>query len=354
MKLLNILILFLSFLKVNAQYTITASQKPAIGDSYNYINLDTSNIINGTSGANQIWNFTNLILPITPTVNSIYYSDATAIPNYTWFPGAYMAIIDPDGTFTSYDSDPNNFSLNWIYYSFTQLSTKFQDSYTKYHYPISYGSIFSDSVKRRAYNQHPPNPAYIDNYPTVGINTYTCSGSGTLNLPNGISIPNTLKLNITYYKKIVDGMTNDSVGYQITEYEEYFNTMSKFPILAYYKTLGYTTYPFTSAPTLEYSKNISLNTIAVNSVIDLDKSAVTINIFPHPSHNFFNLQFTSINNLETPVFEIQNYLGQIMEVKTTRIQSEFYHLDVSNYPSGMYLLITKLGKKQIIKKILVD
>jgi hypothetical protein len=309
MKLLTSLFLLLSLLKVNAQYTITASQKPAIGDSYNYIALDTNNIINGTSGPNQIWNYTNLILPTTPTVNSINYSDITSIPNYTWYPGAYMAIIGPGGSFTSYDSDPNNLSVNWIYYYFTQLSTKFQDSYTKYHYPITYGSTFSDSMKGRAYDQHPPNPNYIDNYPTVGINTYTCSGSGTLNLPNGISIPNTLKLNMTYYKKIVDGMTNDSVGYQITEHEEYFNTMSKFPILAYYKTIGYTTYPFTGAPTLEYNKNISLNAIAVNSIIDIDKSAVNINIFPSPSHNFFNLQFTSINNHETPVFEIENYLG---------------------------------------------
>jgi hypothetical protein len=352
MKLLNILILFLSFLKVNAQYTITPSQKPDIGDSYDYINIDTSNIINGTSGANQIWNYTNLILPTTPTVNSIYYSNATTIPNHTWYLGAYMALIGSDGGFTAFDSDPNNYSLNWIKIA-VGTSTKYADPITRYHYPISFGSVFNDSVKFGAYDETPSGYGYIGSYLSYGVHSYTCTGYGTLNLPNGVSLPNTIKLNMQYFKTYREQITPTVNGQDTTYYEEYFNSISKFPILAFYKNSGHDI-SFGNTTT-HYSKDIKLNVVAITGLKNQELSASDISIFPNPSKNIFYIELRGQVLDENPIFTLQNSLGQILDIKSKEtISNGHFKIDLENYHTGLYFLTIKTRKGVITKKILVE
>lgn len=355
MNLLYTFIIFLvSCYSLAAQYTITPSQKPDIGDNYYYIEIDTINYFLGSSGANQIWNYTNLVIPSTPTISSISYVDASTLTNFIWYPGAYMAIVGSGGGFTSFDSDPNNYSLNWTK---TMLggatSTKYSDPLTKYHYPISFGSVFSDSVKYGAYYENPSSPFFVGLFKNFGSNSYSCSGYGTLNLPDGNSFSNTLKLNITYNKILIDEVTGDSTGYQNTEYEEYFSSISKFPILAYLKSDGYNTLPFNSIPTRYYTKSIRLNLLAITGLTDLEKWTVNVAIFPNPASTF-NIKIDNESNIENPIFVLRNALGQEIETIINSISSTHYTLDMKKNIAGIYFLTIKTQKGQVTKKLLIE
>ena len=353
MKIIFTLLFFVVNCGLSAQYTITPSQKPAIGDTYNYIYLDTSNVINGSAGTNQVWNYANLMLPATPTVNSTFYSNATAVTNYSWYPGSYMAIIGPGG-FTTFDSDPNNYSLNWIKTTLGgSMSIKYPDPLTRYHYPISFGSVFSDSVKLGAYDETPSGSGFLGPYLCLGLHSYTCTGSGTLNLPGGVSMPNTLKLNMVYKKLIVDPVLGDSTGYEYTEYEEYFNAYSKFPILAYTKGEKHYSTVSPAPPSHVYYKTIQMNNVAVTSTKDLEKTSVNVAVFPNPAQNF-NIEIQSENSTEKPVFLLKNALGQEIEASINPISDLHFTLDMKNNIPGIYFLTMKTQNGQVTKKLLVE
>lgn len=349
------LIFLFTYSSIIAQYTITPSQKPAIGDNYNYIYVDTTNFLLGSSGTNQIWNYTNLIIPATPTINTISYVDAaTSITNYTWYPGAYMAIVGPGGGFTAFDSDANNYSLNWTK---TMLggatSTKYADPLTKYHYPIAFGSMFSDSVKFGAYDEQPPNPSFVGPYLSYGVNSYTCTGYGTLNLPNGVSLPNTLKLNIQYFKTYLDPITSVVTGQDTAYYEEYFNTISRFPILAFYKADGHSAY-FSSTITHHF-RDIKLNSVVITGLKNDEFSVTDISVFPNPSNGAFNVELSGSAFNEKPVFTLQNALGQVIGFKY-QATTDVHHfmINLCDPQPGIYFLIIKTQKGQVTKKLLVE
>lgn len=353
MRLFYTLLLLAAITELFAQYTITPSQKPAIGDNYNYIYVDTTGIALGSSGANQVWNYTNLVIPATPTVNTISYLDAiTSVTNYTWYPGAYMAIVGLGGGFTAFDSDPNNYSLNWVKTMIGgALSTKYADPLTKYHYPIAFGSIFSDSVKFAAYDE--PNGGYLGPYLNYGVNSYTCTGYGTLNLPNGVSLPNTLKLNIQYFKTYLDPITSVVNGQDTAYYEEYFNTISKFPILAFYKADGHSTY-FSSTIT-HHSRDIKLNSMVVAGLKNNQLSASDISVFPNPSNGNLNVELSGSEFNEKPVFTLQNALGQVIDLKFQATTDDaHFMINLSDPQPGLYFLIIKTQEGQATKKLLVE
>jgi len=352
MRKIFTVLFFVANYGLSAQYTITPLQKPDIGDAYSYISLDTINIINGSSGANQVWNYTNLVLPTAPTVNSILYSNATAVTNYSWYPGSYMAIIGSGGGFTAFDNDPNNYSLNWLKSMVgSATSTKYNDPLTKYHYPLSYGSIFSDSAKFGAYTEQPPSPGFVGSYLSYGVNSYTCTGYGTLNLPNGVSLPNTLKLNIQYIKTYLEETTNNITGQDTTYYEEYFNAISKFPVLAFLKSDGHNT--IFNTTTTYHSKDIKLNSVVVAGIKNYKLSASDISISPNPSCKF-NIAISSESIPEKPTFSLQNALGQEIETIVNPISETYYTLDLKNNIPGIYFLTIKTQKGQVTKKLLVQ
>ncbi|MES2515118.1 MAG: T9SS type A sorting domain-containing protein [Bacteroidota bacterium] len=350
------LLFFMVTCGLSAQYTITPTQKPDIGDTYSYILLDTANVINGSSGVNQVWNYTNLILPTTPTVNSIYYSDAIAVTNYSWYPGAYMAIIGPDGGFTAFDADPNNYSLNWNKIMLGGgTSTKYADPLTRYHYPLTFGSTLSDSVKFGAFDETPLGYGYIGTHLCRGEHNYTCTGSGTLNLPGGVSMPNTLKLNMVYSKLFVDSYNGDSTGYEYTEYEEYFNASSKFPVLSYTKNEKHFTYPFTSTITHTYSKRIQLNNIAVTAVTEFTETFLDVTVYPNPA-SIFNVMINNHDLKGNIKFELHNTLGQvvILDSQKTQISDNHLQINLSGFEPGIYFLSLKNSTGTATKKILVE
>lgn len=359
MKKLLVSIILLSFVKSHAQFTITSTYKPAIGDSYNYYEADTTGVTLGSSGPAQTWNYTSLSIPSGSTLQSTAYIDATSIPNYTWYPGAYMAITNGSWHYC-YDSDPNNLSMNWGVPTDTgpmgyPYCIKYTNPYSKYHYPIFFNSTFSDSMKTVGYDQHPPTPSIIPGGYDEGINTYTCTGYGTLNLPVGISLSNTLKLDMLYSKT---SYTYSSVDTTIlftdsTFYEEYFNTISKFPVLTIINKY-FTSYAVTP-PYKQHTKTIRLNQSVSNFIKEEDSEGIHIDIFPNPSSSIFNIRYSSLHNIRTPFVNLFNSLGQQINLSEDqfKISQNTIHLDLTNYSSGIYYLKLSFGDKNLTKKLLV-
>lgn len=360
MKILAVILVFVGITKVYAQYTITPSQKPAIGDNYNFIEIDTTNVLLGTSGASQTWDYTSLIIPASPTIQTISYVDATSIPNYTWYPGAYMAIYNTAGIYYCYDSDPNSLTLNWIIPTNSAVAgypycTKYLDPYSKYHYPISYGNTFTDSVKLHAYDQHPPSPSVISGTPSRGVNSYTCNGYGTLNLPNSSSFTNTLKVNILYVRTNYNPSDQTIWWIDSTYYEEYFNSSFKFPVLSITKSykINHQVVPYT----VTYNKSVKLNNIVISSLKNSEKHLADVDIFPNPSSGIFNISTTHLTNLsEKPTIYLYNSLGQKEEINPDKLieYNGQLSINLNRYSPGIYFLTLQFMDGSITKKLLVQ
>lgn len=361
MKLLSILILFLFVLNLNAQYTITASQKPNIGDIHNYIRIDTTNVLFGSDGVNQSWNYTTLKIPTTSTILTTSYIDALTIPNYSLYPGAHMAVYSPPGAYLCYNNDPNNLSVNWLIRSNSGVvgypfATIYPDSYTKYHYPIYYGSVFSDSVKYHPYDNTIQPPQIFPGTPSRGVNTYTCSGWGTLNLPNGISLQNTLKIDILYLKYNTSSPGTPSLLWTdslITE--EYFNAISKFPILSLNKSyrINHQLIP----PTISLIKYNYMNYDIVNSLKENNDRDISISISPNPIENEFQIVINESKNISNSfLINIFNSLGQKINFESDKSNSLNNNIKIklNNCSSGIYYIYLQFEEKLITKKILVN
>ncbi len=73
-------------------------------------------------------------------------------------------------------------------------------------------------------------------------------------------------------------------------------------------------------------------------------------VFPNPSDSYFDVLMNEARNQETKL-TLVNIFGQIMqEEKSQNLQK--FHLDVSNLPSGMYLIrISQTGKRDFTKEV---
>lgn len=362
MKILALILVLISFTKVYAQYTITPSQKPAIGDNYNFIEIDSSNVSLGSSGASQTWDYTSLIIPTSPTIQTISYINATSIPNYTLYAGAYMMIAPSwDTYYYCFDNDPNNLNENWIIPNNSVVPwypycSKFTNLYAKYHYPISYGTYFADSTKLQFYNQFPPSPGVVCcGGAERGINSYTCNAYGTLNLPDGVSLVNTLKLNILYNKISYDSDNSSILYVDSNLIEEYYNSISKFPILSIHKryTMGHQTTPYS----LVYSKTVKLNNMVISSLKNTKKNVAEFDIFPNPSSGIFNIRTNHLTNLsEKPTIYLYNSLGQKEEINPDK-QIEYngqLSINLDQHSPGIYFLSLQFMDGSVTKKLLVQ
>ncbi len=319
-----------------AQYTLTASSNPTVGDVYNFDYADTTGINGGASGMGVLWNYTNLSMMF---AYSHTYTNVAATTNGTSFPTANIAELD--GTNTLY----YNYSTTKVDYlgsSNSGYTAVNSDPETFYTLPFSYGSSSSDNSASSYTISGIP-------YSMTGTTTATGEGTGTLNLPNGMSYSNVLKMKIVRKLDIVIPGTSFLAENTLTSYL-WLSSADKFPLLVV------STNSTKEGTTITSSKGVSVNRIVHLDVNTQMNTGNDFAVFPIPAKKDIYLNFRVTEN-EPYKVSIYNTLGKSIkniELNHLKIGLCNEHVDLSELNTGIYFIKLSGKNTESIRKIIIE
>ena len=224
-----------------SQLTMTNQYNPVVGDIDSYAICDTANITQGSSGANQVWSFLNLVKIDT---SDVHFVTSASTPYSGQFASSNIASTNDNSSYNYFTSSASNILFNGngapgLVVSYTNPQLYMQ-------YPFSFNTNFTDNFGCN----------YISNgSPTVRTGTINVNGDawGTINLPVG-SFTNALR--VKYVITTKDSSNPGSPVVSITSNTSYvwFVPGKKFPVFEIvYSTLTFNGILFASTKTINYN-----------------------------------------------------------------------------------------------------
>ncbi len=245
----------------------------------------------GPSGAGVTWNFSSLTFTAAGSASIVL---PASTPFSASFPSATSAAIValPTGTVYNYDNvQPGYKDQLGDGISATGGSTYTPDPKRHLVFPMSFGNSHTD--------------------------TYQCVSCSASSFTVNYDAWGTL---------IVNGKTYNNVARVVNTFgTPYYNYYSTNPILSIF---AYDSSP-TSSP---YSTLIESNAVVgvtENYIVDHMK------VFPNPANDQLNIENTSFVKVQ---FEIYDLLGKPVKEKELLGQNEITKVDISSYPSGIYIV----------------
>jgi hypothetical protein len=312
--------------------TLTKSfNEPVVGDTNRVHFLDTSFYANGLpniAGSNVVWNFQNLVT--TTAVISTPYVSTTAVSSASNYPGA---------TFVQKQAGLNNFfkattspttQTEFLGVYSTSISTNFTNTAIAAKFPFTYGNSYTD-------NYSGPFTFSVSGTANGNISN-SADGTGTLNLPSGISFANVLRVKSVQSTTLISGFLPLGTLKQTTY--NYYHSSEKFPIL----TINYSSFQQfgTTTPTVSGSATGHAN----HFIVGLNESISVVSnllLFPNPASD--KLHITTDSDFSSAEIFIYSQLGTIVLRKA--YSSE---IDISSLSSGIYLIEVKSDKVTARKK----
>jgi hypothetical protein len=329
-----------------AQLTLTkALFEPIAGDTYTNVAHDSNGVVPQITGANKVWNFTSLTKKTTTNAEVAYsYSNAAAVSSSTAYPGCNLVEVAGSGTgYTYYRTSASQLEL--MGQSGNATNFTFTNTAIVANWPIAFGynnvDAFSGTLMAGTITAN-----------ATGNMTVAASGTGTLQLPDGITLTNVLQLKVD--QKITAPITIPGVPIpvtatiNITNYQ-YYHSSDKFPIA----TAAYQKFSIPlSTPTVSSSYNIN----AKNVLIGLNESKLgdnSFSLYPNPVKNNLIIQINKDieNNSSIDIF---NATGAL--VKSVRMEGNGSKLeiDTNTLPSGMYYLKLNTPNGTLTKKFIKE
>jgi len=257
MKKLYTLILSVTLFSgiTNAQSTLTqVANEPIVGDFERRKGFDSTTTMVNSTGSNQTWNFTSLTSNTVAATTYSYVTPSTA-PGYTAsFAAATVAKVTSSVSSDFFKSSANLYEFVASRPS-SSLTLTFSNYATIAQWPItntySVSDAFSGTIKAVI--------VLTGTGPFSGVQNVASTGTGTLQLPNGITLNDCMQVtsnfsltgSVTVFT-INATMTITSTGYN------YYHSSQKFPVL----TINYSTSIIktgTATPTPQKSVDISIN-----------------------------------------------------------------------------------------------
>jgi len=308
---------------------------PDIGDSFT-INFDDQEFVPGDSGTDQTYNFSDFVnqQSITQSVvdaqsteqGPILFQESTA---------AFYRELEGLGDFYSY----YDFSGNvWTEYGAhggnigVSTTTHYTDPFVRLEAPVNYGDSGSDTYSGET-------TTFVQTVELSGSAEYSVDGYGTLILPSN-TFENCLRVvsigeesqdfgdgltgenNFTHYLYYVDGFPLPLVHYSIIE-----SSILGQPQQTIYQTSLLTAY-----------NGVPLSTE--------DVSYRQLQIFPNPATSQIRL------SLSEPYSEVRMYdsLGKLV---FSGLYNKSDEIDVSQFPSGLYVVLAESGLNTVCRQKLV-
>ncbi|WP_317897944.1 T9SS type A sorting domain-containing protein [Aurantibacillus circumpalustris] len=316
------------FFTLNSQTLTQSFNEPVVGDIDKLYRLDTSAYTSGlpvnTTGNTCIWNYSNLLGSF-PLVVDSFVAPSAAI-GATANPGTTFA-QHRDLLYTFYKSTTSPSQTELLGAYSPSLTLTFTNSAIIATYPVNFGYNLADPVSG----------SFKYNTTTGACNgniTISAPGSGTINFPNNISIPNVLCL------KSVEILTL-SVGiaplgtFKQTIYN-YYMPGKKFPIL----NINYTTYGLLGNPPTTTAYIYGSNNYYV--AVGIDKNTLSkedYRVYPNPFHERLYLTTENKNENEFLLYSLNGKLlaqeKSLDNLKTENLDAGIYILEIKN-ESGTY------------------
>ncbi|MGZ3922022.1 MAG: hypothetical protein ACXVC7_17110, partial [Bacteroidia bacterium] len=272
-KLLPAVLLLLSFKNYSQSLILTQSAyEPIVGDTSRSYVLDTtafsSGLMTNVTGANTVWNYQ--ALNTTTALITTPYVSTTAVASSSMYPGSTF-VQKQNGLnsfFKSVTSPTTQTEFMGIYS--TGISMNFTNTAIIAKYPMGYNSSVTDAFSGSFTFSTTSGNA-------TGNATTTADGTGTLNLPGGITFTNVLRVkSIQNINMTVGGFPAGTV--KQTTYS-FYSGAEKFPILNInYSSVALTLQSPTVTANVTGHKNYFVVGIKENSLAD-----AALSVFPNPS-----------------------------------------------------------------------
>lgn len=323
LTLLTSLLIYLT----NAQITLKRSDFPKLWDKYAYA-YDTnfmSKTPAGIGGANQKWDFTNILT--SAFTDTVFYTNAADHPDKTTYPEANLVSSSTfDGeTFLKIDS-----SGTWVYNSFP-LDTSGKTSIIKMkiaQFPLNYLDSFTDSFQFQQSMKIDTIP-FVDSvrFSITTLFTNTVDAWGELKIPGKTA--NCLRL-----KTVIEPKTKIEIHIKLT------NTWTKAPIPGLdfgpekqtsYRFLGQGEGDYLMQAEVDSNNDIVTASYRIYSNTNIQTPQLnSILIFPNPAEKHI-----SIISKEKYTMNIFNIEGKIVKSEINLFEG-INNIDISNLESGLY------------------
>lgn len=339
------LLFFLSFLYVgaNAQYTITASNNPVVGETATVYRADTTHVLPGSTGANQSWNFTGIVVQTTATAVNSSYVATSAAPNYTAFPGATIAQTDGSGAYSMWQYTTSGGYL--LGFTTPSLTVSYSNPETLYTIPFTYGFTSNDNFAGTFTVSGLP-VARNGSVTTIG------EGYGTLLMPHGQTYNNVLKIKLQ--QTTVDVVS--AINYTSTEVSDtyiFISSASKNALLSIANKTTTTTYTST---TVSKDKTVEVNSITIVGVKENKKEA-NFSIYPNPTSTAEVSLFYVIAKPENYEVSVLNPVGQVVRSYSIGNQAPGMYnqtIKLDGLAKGMYFIKLKGRENEGVQKVIIE
>lgn len=332
----------------NAQLTLTkAANEPIIGDLEFRKRFDSTAALPNTPGANQTWNFT-AITSNTAAATTSSYILPTSAPGYT---SSYSSatVAKTTGTVSDFfKATATQFELIGTVPS-SSVSLSFTNSAIAAIWPVTSTYSVSDAVAGTIKT----NILLPSSGPFSGTSKLVATGTGTLQLPNGIILNDCLQLKTNFSGTGSVTIFTLAITVTITNVTyDYYHASQKYPVLS----VNYSETAFkqgAGTPTITSNSAISVNT---NVFVGISESTLNSNfsIYPNPANNNLNVMLTNSSS-ENVTVKIFNNIGQLVKtINLGNTKDINQQIDISDLSSGIYMVKTTIGNASASKKLIKD
>lgn len=302
----------------------STNTNPVIGDQFTLV--PGSWISEGSSGANQTWNFASVTM--TTSSSASYTAQTVSAGNATVFPNANVQLTAGAGAGMSFLKTSSTALQNYGTATGT-VQIKYSDAEDQMHYPFTMGNTYTDPHAATFTNS-----GY--NYHRKGTTMLTADAYGTLQLPGGTY---SSVLRVHMIQDYTDSTNfGGSMPYTIRYYNDqylWYLPNNHMPVFSTYALAINGGTPTKGSTTLQ---SIS------NNVNELEAGIKSINLYPNPANGeFLNMDLNLEKNISYSLAIIDN-LGR--EVLKTEAMSgmegyNFRSLNISGIESGLYQLVLR-------------
>ncbi len=323
---------------VKAQYAITATANPVVGDIDASIGTSTVGLAIPVSGTNKLWNYSGISLKPN-SISTGTYVPFSSVPNNTLFPGGNIGISYDFGYFDVYKINNSTRDLLGSAESSTSNCLVLSDPITFLTLPFGYGNGYFDNF------------GFNNNGDVLsGAVSLLGNGTGTLMLPGSVTINNVLKITMNYTQTETTSTYSTSVsGVQ----HIFYASVSKFPLL----TISTSTSSNSQSPNVNTFFDGWINKdFALGVGIEEHDLEPGFSVFPNPVNTEnITLTFTAKNN--SLDLSLINTLGQTIKEKAysdLSLGENTISFNMKGLANGVYYLQIKSGEYQSVKKLVVE
>lgn len=331
-KLYSSLILLVSAASLNAQLT-QANHAPAATETYELFRCDSVNINPGASGASATWNFAGVA-----TYSSLVRNYSVQAVSTTTYPSAGTAVASAPNDISYLASSANkllyyggNIAVGAITGGLTYTNPAIFAAY-----PMSLNTTSSTAITGTLII-----PALSQTGGFTGTSSVLVDGSGTINLPGGVTHTNTLRVVTTQTMNVTTSLANATVTQ--VDYN-YYAAGIKPPVFTISTATAVIGGIFASTTTQTMVARLKNNVLVPVGIVEGSASSSVFEVYPNPANAAIN--FVS-NSLEAKLVSIYDITGKLVDKQT--MTDGKVKVDVSSYNKGLYIYVISASNNKALK-----